>query len=51
MIEKTSKQNYRKGLVKVALEFGISEAAREYKTTRKAVRKWVKRYKEGGYKR
>ena len=49
MIEKTSKQNYRKGLVKVALEFGISEAAREYKTTRKTVRKWVKRYKEGGY--
>ena len=49
MIEKKGKQNYRMHLVKVALEFNESFAAREFKTTRTTVRKWVKRYQEGGY--
>ena len=40
--------NYRLRIVEYALEHGISQAAEEYWSTRKTVRKWVKRYKEGG---
>jgi len=35
-------------MVHVAEDRGISEAAREYETTPKTVRKWVKRYREQG---
>lgn len=35
-------------MVRVAQDRGISEAAREYETTRKTVRKWVERYQEQG---
>lgn len=35
-------------MVKRCLEVGVSQAAREFKTTRKTVRKWMKRYKEKG---
>ncbi|MFA5498783.1 MAG: helix-turn-helix domain-containing protein, partial [Candidatus Cloacimonadia bacterium] len=49
LIDQISKQKYRKSLVDVALKYGISEAARQFNTTRKTVRKWVKRYEEGGY--
>ena len=34
-------------MVELAQEKGISEAARVYRTTRKTVRKWLKRYEEG----
>jgi transposase len=34
-------------MVELAREKGISEAARVYRTTRKTVRKWLKRYEEG----
>jgi len=40
--------NLRFSMVKYAMEHGISEAARVYKTTRKTVRKWLRRYKEEG---
>jgi len=35
-------------MVECALKHGKSQAAKEYKTTRKTVRKWVVRFKEGG---
>jgi len=35
-------------MVQYALQNDISKAAREYKTTRKTVRKWMKRYQEEG---
>jgi transposase len=35
-------------MVECALEHGKSQAAREYRTTRKTVRKWVKRFKQEG---
>lgn len=44
----STKFSYRLSLVKYALEHGVSQAAREYKTTRKTVRKWMKRYEEEG---
>lgn len=42
--------NLRLGMVLLAKEKGISFAARQYKTTRNTVRKWVNRYKEKGLK-
>ncbi|MEA3266685.1 MAG: helix-turn-helix domain-containing protein [Candidatus Fermentibacteria bacterium] len=42
--------NIRLAMVHLAKERGISEAARQYNTTRNTVRKWVKRYKEKGLK-
>ena len=44
----SNKFNYRLRMVEYALKNDISEAAREYRTTRKTVRKWVNRYKEYG---
>ena len=44
----SNKFNFRFSMVRYALQNSISEAAREYKTTRKTVRKWVKRYQEEG---
>ena len=43
-----SKLIYRMQMVQYAMKHSISEAAKVYNTTRKTVRKWVKRYKEGG---
>ena len=43
-MDKKYKVYYRKKLVKYAKETSISEAAREFNTTRKTVRKWVKAY-------
>ena len=40
--------NLRLKMVQFALERGIKKAALEFGTTRKTVRKWVKRYKEKG---
>ncbi len=42
--------DFRYKMVKFALEHSISEAAREFSTTRKTVRKWVKRFNESGFK-
>ena len=38
----SNKFNLRLEIVRFARDYGISEAAREFKTTRKTVRKWVK---------
>ncbi len=38
--------NIRKSMVEYALEHGIKPAAREFKTTVKTVKKWVKRFRE-----
>lgn len=35
-------------MVRMAEEEGVSAAARYYRTTRKTVQKWVRRYREGG---
>lgn len=35
-------------MVRMAQEEGISATARCYRTTRKTVQKWVRRYREGG---
>ena len=40
--------DYRFKMVRYALEFGVSKASREFKTTRKTVYKYLKRYKEEG---
>ena len=40
----------RKKLIECASAFGISAAAREYSTTRKTVRKWLRRYNQYGLK-
>ena len=40
----SNKFNLRLEIVRFARDYGISEAAREFKTTRKTVRKWVVRY-------
>jgi transposase len=40
--------DYRLKMVKYALEFGVSKASCEFKTTRKTVYKYLKRYKEEG---
>jgi transposase-like protein len=42
------KFNYRLRMVEYALEHGNSQAAREYRTTRKTVRKWVQRFEQEG---
>ena len=42
------KFNFRLRMIEHALQDGISGAAREYKTTRKTVSKWVERYQEEG---
>ena len=39
--------NLRLKIVELARQEGISEAARVYRTTRKTVRKWLRRYEEG----
>ncbi|RMG19795.1 MAG: hypothetical protein D6732_29430 [Methanobacteriota archaeon] len=46
----SSKFNLRIEMVKFAMENGVSEAAREFKTTRKTVRKWRDRYRREGAK-
>ncbi len=48
IMSRKDKKFYRKNLVKFANETSISAAAREFETTRKTVRKWVKAYKEKG---
>lgn len=48
-MEKKGKQYYRWEMVICALQYGISKAAKTYNTTRKTVRKWVNRFKEGDY--
>ncbi|MDZ7414166.1 MAG: helix-turn-helix domain-containing protein, partial [candidate division KSB1 bacterium] len=40
--------NLRLAMVTLAREKGISEAARQYQTTRTTVRKWLRRHKEQG---
>ena len=40
--------DYRLKMVRYALEFGVSKASREFKTTRKTVYKYIKRYKQQG---
>jgi transposase len=42
--------NTRLEMVQLAMKKGISEAARQYNTTRNTVRKWVRRYKAEGLK-
>lgn len=51
LVREKSKMNFhvRYQLVKEAQENGISEASRKFGTTRKTVRKWVKRHKEKGF--
>ena len=44
LIRDMSKFNLRLQMVTKAREISISEAARYYGTTRKTVRKWIKRY-------
>ena len=46
--EMSSKFNFRLRMIECALQYGISQAAKEYTTTRKTVRKWVSRFKEEG---
>lgn len=50
IMDKIGKLNYRWNMVKFAEREGISRTAMVYNTTRKTVRKWVNRYKEGGIK-
>ena len=47
-ISKDKKQQ-RYQMVIYALKHGIKPTARVYDTTPKTVRKWVKRFKQGGY--
>ena len=42
----SNKFNFRLEIVRFARERGVSEAAREFETTRKTVRKWRDRYGE-----
>jgi transposase len=48
MMDFSGKLNYRWEMINYAKREGISKAARVYNTTRKTVRKWIKRYSEGG---
>lgn len=48
MIRGVSKFDIRLKMVERASKIGISETAKEFKTTRLTVRKWVKRYREKG---
>ena len=43
--------DYRLKMVRYALEFEVSKASREFKTTRKTVYKYLKRYKQEGLER
>jgi len=43
-----TKFNFRYHVVEYAKTHSVSEAAREFSTTRKTVRKWVKRFEKGG---
>ena len=45
-----NKFNFRYHLVEYAKAHSISEAAREFSTTRKIVRKWIRRYEKHGLK-
>ena len=47
-MDKTERFNFRYDLVKFALRNGKKPAARDYKTSVKVVRKWVRRYTECG---
>jgi transposase-like protein len=51
LVREKSKMNFnlRYQLVKEGQENGISEASRKFGTTRKTVRKWVRRYEEKGF--
>lgn len=46
----SSRFDLRYRMVKLAEKSGISEAARRYGSTRKTVRKWLRRYEGGGYR-
>jgi transposase len=48
LIREMSRYNLRFYLVRKALKTSITEAARSYGTTRKTVRKWVRRYERDG---
>jgi transposase len=48
MMDFSGKLNYRWNMIIYAKQEGISKAAKVYNTTRKTVRKWIKRYEEGG---
>lgn len=48
MIRGVSKFDLRLKMVERAAKVGINQTAREFKTTRVTVRKWVRRYKEKG---
>jgi len=50
MMDIPGKLNYRWNMVKFAEHKGISQTAAIYNTTCKTVRKWLKRYQEGGVK-
>ena len=50
MMDIPGKLNYRWNMIKYAEREGISKAAKVFNTTRKTVRKWLKRYQEGGVK-
>jgi transposase-like protein len=43
------KKHQRYQLVNFALKNGVKPAARAYDTTPKTIRKWIKRFKEGGF--
>ena len=44
--EKKNILKVRRAMVNYALEHGMKPAAREFKTTVKTVKKWVKRFRE-----
>ena len=44
--EKKNILKIRKAMVKYALEHGMKPAARQFETTVKTVKKWVKRFRE-----
>lgn len=43
-----TKFNFRYHVVEYAKTHSVTEAAREFQTTRKTVRKWMKRFKQQG---
>jgi transposase-like protein len=45
-----TKFNFRFHVVEYARTHSVSEAAREFQTTRKTVRKWMKRFEAGNLK-
>ena len=48
IIRGMSRFNLRLQMVRRAEQVGISQTAREFKTTRRTVRKWIRRYREEG---